>query len=69
MLDLLIPTVQVFIQLFACWVIFHDFLLSADIFQNQLFKKLFQEHYQSVKPLGTRSEVLCWVLVLLFSTL
>ena len=28
---------------------------SADIFQYQLFKKLFQEHYQSVKWFGSRS--------------
>ena len=30
-------------------------LLSADFFQNHLFKKFFQEHYQSVKQFGSRS--------------
>ena len=32
--------------IFACWVIFHVFLSSADFFQNELFQKFFQEHYQ-----------------------
>ena len=30
-------------------------LLPADFFQNQLFRKIFQEHYQSVKQFGSRS--------------
>ena len=30
----------------ACWVIFHDFLPSADFFKINLFKKSFQVHYQ-----------------------
>ena len=29
----------------------HAFLLAADLFQNQIFEKLFQEHHQSVKQL------------------
>ena len=43
----------------ACWEIFHDFLSSAVvvvfffIFLINLFKKFFQEYYQSVKHLGT----------------
>ena len=36
------------IPLESC-VIFHAFLSSADFFQNQLFQKIFQEHYPSVK--------------------
>ena len=28
------------ILLFVCWVIFHDFLLSADFFQINFFKKI-----------------------------
>ena len=30
-------------------------LLSADFFQLTFKKKIFQEHYQSVKPFGSRS--------------
>ena len=36
-------------ELFACWVSFLTFLASADIFQNQLLKKFFQEYHQ---PMG-----------------
>ena len=28
---------QPFNQIMACWVIFHDFMSPADLFQNQLF--------------------------------
>ena len=31
------------------------FLLLSDFFQNKLFQKKIQEHYQSVKGLGSRS--------------
>ena len=34
--------------LFACWVIFHHFLSSADIFKIKFFKKLIQEHFYRV---------------------
>ena len=37
------------------WVYFMLLLLSADFFQNQHFKILFQEHYQNVKQSGPRS--------------
>ena len=30
-------------QLLAYWVIFHDFMLSADFFQHQLFQKILSE--------------------------
>ena len=30
-------------------------LLTADFFQNHLFKKFFQEYHQSVKQFGSRS--------------
>ena len=30
-------------KLFAYWVIFHDFLSSADFFQNQLFQKILSD--------------------------
>ena len=36
---------------------FHDFLLSADFFRINFFKKN-QKHYQSVKQFGSRSEML-----------
>ena len=26
--------------IFACWVIFHDYLQSADCFKNKLFQKI-----------------------------
>ena len=29
--------------IFACWVIFHDFLSSADNFQNKHFQKVLLE--------------------------
>ena len=32
-------------KLFAYWVIFHAFLLTADFFQNILFKKSLQEYH------------------------
>ena len=38
----------------SCWKILHAFL-SYDFFQNQLFKKHFQEYHQSVKQFGSRS--------------
>ena len=41
--------------LFAYWLILHALLSSADFFQNQLFKKFFQEYHQSVKQFGSRS--------------
>ena len=31
--------VEFIFELLTCWVIFHDFLLTADLFQNQHFKK------------------------------
>ena len=34
--------------------IFMFSLLSADVFQNNLFRKKIQEHYQSVKQFGSR---------------
>ena len=34
---------------------FHAFLSSADFFQNQLFRKFYQESHQSVKQFGSRS--------------
>ena len=44
------PSVQN--QLFACWVILHVFLSSADFFQK---------YHQSVKQFGSRSgPTLCW---------
>ena len=46
--------------LFAPWEIFPPFLSSADFFQNRLLKKLFQEYYQSVKQLRSRSGLI-WV--------
>ena len=41
-------------------------LTSADFFQNQLFEKKIQEHYQSANQFGSRSgpyvqSVLIWV--------
>ena len=45
------------LKLFACWVILHAFLSSADIFfyQNQYFiSKFFQEYHQSVKQFGPK---------------
>ena len=32
---------------FACWVIFHDFVSSADFFEIIIFKIFFQAYYQS----------------------
>ena len=34
------------------WVVFQALLLSADFFKN----KFFQEHYQSIKQFGSRSD-------------
>ena len=31
---------------FACWVIFHDFVSSADFFEIIIFKIFFQAYYQ-----------------------
>ena len=43
-------------ELYVPWEIFHDFLLSADFFQNQFFsKKFFQKYHLSVKQIGSRS--------------
>ena len=42
---------QIAPQLFACWVIFHGFVVICWLF----FKKFFQVHYQSVKPFGSCS--------------
>ena len=44
-----------FSRLFAYWVIMHASLSSADFFQNQLLRKLFQEKHQSVKRFRSRS--------------
>ena len=41
-------------KLFACWVIFHGFLSSADFFKIIFFKKLFQERNQSFEQYGSR---------------
>ena len=40
------------VLLFACWIIFHA---SANFFQINFFKKLFQEHYQTFKQFGSKS--------------
>ena len=40
---------------FACWVIFHALMSSADFSKLTFFHKRFQEHCQSVKKLGSRS--------------
>ena len=42
-------------QLFAYLIILHAFLSSADFFQNQLFKKFFQQYHQSAKQFGSMS--------------
>ena len=43
-------SLEVNFKLFACCVvIFHDFLLFADFFQNQFFLKICLEYLQSVK--------------------
>ena len=39
---------------FACWVIFHAFVVLCWLFQIFFFK-FFQEHYQSVKQFGSGS--------------
>ena len=52
---------QFFLNSMHAGYFFHHFLSSADIFQNELFqkissgifKKLFQEHYKSVKRFGS----------------
>ena len=44
------------IKLFAWWVIFHSLAVVCWLFQNYIFfsKKIFQEHYQSVKRFVSR---------------
>ena len=45
----------------ACWVILHDFMLSADFFFSlkiNVFEKKFQEYHQCVEQLTSRSGVL-----------
>ena len=37
------------------FIFFLKKLFSADFFQNNVFKKYFQEYHQSVKQFGTRS--------------
>ena len=47
-------------SLITCLVILNILLSSADSFQNKLFKKIFQERFQSVQRLGFRSNpMLC----------
>ena len=41
--------------LFACWVIFHVFVVICYFFKINFFKNFFQEHYQCVKLFGSRS--------------
>ena len=41
--------------LFACWVILHAFLLIADFFKMNFFKKIFLEYHPGVKQFGSRS--------------
>ena len=41
-------------QCFILYIILYD-VLPADIFQNQLFGKLFQEYHQSGKQFGSSS--------------
>ena len=44
------------IELFACWVIFHAFVVVCRLlFKIIFFKKIFREHYQCVKRFGSRS--------------
>ena len=43
------------ILLFACWVIYYDYLSSADFFKLIFKKKFFQENHQSVKQFESRS--------------
>ena len=53
--DSTLYVLNVFVQLFECWLgYFLDFFMSA-FFKIDFVKKFFQEHYQSVKQFGFRS--------------
>ena len=55
----------IILLLFACWVIFHDFLLSAGLIQKLTFSNTsFRNHdYQRIKQIGSRYQD--WVLSVL----